>query len=561
MANSSKSAENVQEYKNLVHNLSHVQSGVSRRQFLGTAGAATALAFVAGAEVASAVEVGPTNEQQRRNQAYQVRLQAALAAKNAPLANHATNGDDDLYPNKIGSFSKALPHDALGEVNLDSYGRYIAALSSGRGADFDAIPMGSTGKLVNPQSAYAFEMMGADSHHLSLRVPPALASAEETAEMAELYWQALTRDVPFADFNTSGLIASASANLSAFSDFRGPKVGSSVTADTLFRGNTPGDLTGPYLSQLLWKTVPYGLSAIEQRYRFAVPAIDFMTAYSEWLNIQNGAPPSQTTTLENTPRFMRSGRDLTEWVHRDFTYQAFLNAALILLSFGPGALDKANPYRTSSTQSAFITFGGPEILDLVARAAVCSLKAAWFQKWLLHRRLRPEAFAGLVHHTLTGSKSYPIHAELLTGPGAQVLQAIFSANGSYLLPMAYPEGSPAHPAYPAGHACIAGACATVLKWFFDESVLVPSPVVANSDGSALLPYSGALTIGGELNKLASNIAIGRDTAGVHWRSDGIEGLNLGETVAISILQDMRATHTETNSGLSLMKFDGTQIVL
>ncbi|MFW5435355.1 hypothetical protein, partial [Paenibacillus apiarius] len=26
------------------------------------------------------------------------------------------------------------------------------------------------------------------------------------------------------------------------------------------------------------------------------------------------------------------------------------------------------------------------------------------------------------------------------------------------------------------------------------------------------------TIGGELNKLAANIALGRDTAGVHWRS-------------------------------------------
>src|SRR5262249_446464 len=33
------------------------------------------------------------------------------------------------------------------------------------------------------------------------------------------------------------------------------------------------------------------------------------------------------------------------------------------------------------------------------------------------------------------------------------------------------------------------------------------------------PYTGAaLTVGGELNKLASNIALGRDAAGVHYRS-------------------------------------------
>jgi hypothetical protein len=40
------------------------------------------------------------------------------------------------------------------------------------------------------------------------------------------------------------------------------------------------------------------------------------------------------------------------------------------------------------------------------------------------------------------------------------------------------------------------------------------------------------TVGGELNKLAANVALGRDTAGVHWRSDGVEGLNLGEGVAV-----------------------------
>ena len=541
--------------------MSFSQPFLNRRTFLNTAGAATALALVGKSELASAVEIGPANEAQRNNDAYQIRQKAALDQRKKTAADHSTNSDEEIYPNKIGSFSKTLPHDSFGEVNLDAYARYIGALSSGRSADFDAIPMGAAGKLVNPQSAYAFDMMGADSHHFSLRVPPALASAEAAAEMAELYWQALTRDIPFSDYGSNGTIAAAAANLSAFSDFRGPKQGAGVSPDTLFRGNTPGDLTGPYISQFLWKDVPYGLSTIIQRYRLPIPGSDFLTGYAAWLNVQNGAPPAQAATLDATARYIRNGRDLAEWVHRDFTYQGFLNAALILLGFGAPALDKANPYRTSTTQSGFITFGGPEILDLVGRVAVCALKAAWFQKWLLHRRLRPEAYGGLVHHTATGSRSYPIHAELLSGPGAQVLQAVASTHGSYLLPMAYAEGSPAHPAYPAGHACIAGACTTVLKWFFDESAAMPGPVVAAADGLSLENYNGELTIGGELNKLASNVAIGRDTAGVHWRSDGIEGLHLGETVGISVLQDMRATHTEVSSGLSLTKFDGTKIAL
>jgi hypothetical protein len=64
-----------------------------------------------------------------------------------------------------------------------------------------------------------------------------------------------------------------------------------------------------------------------------------------------------------------------------------------------------------------------------------------------------------------------------------------------------------------------------------------------------------------LNKLAANIALGRDTAGVHWRSDGIEGLKLGETVAIGLLTDLSATYTEDFGGFSLTKFDGTTIAI
>ncbi len=83
---------------------------------------------------------------------------------------------------------------------------------------------------------------------------------------------------------------------------------------------------------------------------------------------------------------------------------------------------------------------------------------------------------------------------------------------------AFPEGSPTHPAYGAAHATVAGACVTVLKAFFDESFVIPNPVEAASDGLSLKPYTGpSLTVGGELNKLASNVAIGRNIAGVHWR--------------------------------------------
>jgi hypothetical protein len=81
--------------------------------------------------------------------------------------------------------------------------------------------------------------------------------------------------------------------------------------------------------------------------------------------------------------------------------------------------------------------------------------------------------------------------------------------------MAYPEGCPYTPRILLDVRPSLGACATVLKWFFNEDLAIPSPVVASSDVLKLSSYTGpALTVGGELNKLASNACIPRDTAGV-----------------------------------------------
>jgi hypothetical protein len=100
---------------------------------------------------------------------------------------------------------------------------------------------------------------------------------------------------------------------------------------------------------------------------------------------------------------------------------------------------------------------------------------------------------------------------------------------------------PQHPSYPEAHGTIAGACVTALKAFLNESFVLSNPVVASDDGQAILPYTGAdasqITVAGELNKLADNVAVGRDMADVHWRSDAEQSLLLGEAVTMSILRD------------------------
>jgi hypothetical protein len=103
---------------------------------------------------------------------------------------------------------------------------------------------------------------------------------------------------------------------------------------------------------------------------------------------------------------------------------------------------------------------------------------------------------------------------------------------------------------------------TILKAFFDETAIIQNPVVSTPNGSGTDPYTGPdLTVGGELNKIASNVATGRNIAGVHWRSDAVESLNLGEAVAIGILKDQRGLYAENFGGYTFTKFDGTTITV
>jgi membrane-associated phospholipid phosphatase len=556
-------------------------ASLNRRRFLGGVGGVAAMTITAGlarlparlrstGAMADGAEVGSVSAEQRREQAFGIRYQAAVAQRDRPLPDHPTNGDEELYASQIGSYSKALPHDALGEVDLEAYQALVDAMASDTAADFDAIPLGGTVKLVNPEAALAFVMEGADSHHLGIGAPPAFSSEAEAGEMAELYWQALTRDVLFSQYGAEPLTTAAIEDLARFSTFSG------VNAGTLFRGLTPGDETGPYISQFLWKDIPFRPRTLVQTYRTTQAGDDHMTTYATWLAIQNGVPASVANNFNPVPRYIHNGRGLGEYVHGcqsgcpaspaermsafpfDAAFFAAVNAALMLLSFGPEALDAGNPYAGLTAQSGFTTFGPPHALDLVTRVLNPALKAAWYQKWLVHRRLRPEEYAGRVHNHQVGEATYPVPSKLL---GSQAVAEVFDAYGSYLLPMAYPEGCPAHPAYPSGHATFAGACVTMLKAFFNESFPFPEPQVATDDGLALVKYQGTLTVGGELNKMASNIARGRTIAGVHWRSDATAGLRLGEAVAISVLNDLRATHFEDFGGFTLTKFDGTTITI
>lgn len=498
----------------------------------------------------------------RRTASRKIREEASELAFLRAHPEHVSNGEEGTYPNHIASYSKALPHNEIGEVDRTAYRALLKALGTGAPDDFEKIPLGTPNgsKLTNPQLGLSFDLEGPDSHALAFPPAPRIDDAENAGEMGELYWMALLRDVPFGEYQRDELVEQAVTDLSNFSDFRGPKEQGCVTPATIFRGNHRGDLAGPYISQFLLRDVKFGSLTASQRQNTVVAGSDYLTDYDSWLAVQNGRNSRGQDRFDATFRYIRNLRDLADYVHFDGPYEPYESACQILLTL-KAPFDPGNPYADSRTQWGFGTFGSPHILCLVPEVVPRALKAMWFQKWCVHRRLRPEEFGGRIHNHLIKRASYPIPEEILN---SKAVEEVHRRHGTYLLPQAFPEGSPTHPAYGAGHAVIAGACVTILKAWFDESFVLPDPVVPDADGTALIPYqgadAGALTVGGELNKLASNISIGRNGAGVHWRTDYTASVRLGEAIAIGILEEQANCYNEDYS-FTLSKFDGTTITI
>jgi hypothetical protein len=383
--------------------------GASRRRFLSYLGTAPTLTALGGAGLLSTLQApnalattGPLDAAQRRHRAFAIRRDAAILQRDRPEQASTSNGDEQLYASRIATFTKGLPHNQLGEVDLNAYNAMLSALNSGQWGDFEAIPLGGAVKLANPQAAYCFGMVGADAAAMASPPVPTFSSAQTAAEMVEDYWCALTRDVPFNQYSSDPMIAQACADLSKLSDYRAPNVNGQITPDVIFRGSSPGELNGPYISQFLLKTIPFGAAQFPQLYRTTVAGDDYMTTYPAWLSVLKGVAAG-SNVFDSIPRYIRNNRDLSEYLHRDFSGQANLLAALLLLSYGAPALNPNNPYLSSATQGGSITFGNQAALDLMWSAPINALHAVWCQKWLVHRRVRPEVFAGRIHNHITGA--------------------------------------------------------------------------------------------------------------------------------------------------------------
>jgi hypothetical protein len=438
--------------------------------------------------------------------------------------------------------------------------------------------LGGNRKLNGPLGAFALSLVGADSQHFGAPlVPPApaLASPEYATELVELYWASLLRDVPFTAYETNATAIAAAKELNGLkASYAGPTdENGDVTAHLLFRGGFgdpakagyfAGENVGPYISQLCIRPTNLGAQAMNQKMQTYAPGLDYMTGLASWCAVQNGVIPSISNTPDSKRRYMHNGRGLAAFTHQDELYQAYLTAYLALNTLfptPPGIPNPRSPYVAFKNQQPFGTFGGPDILPTIGAVARAAINAVWYQKWIVHLRHRPESGGGIVELMQTGRGATILgHVDPIVLNSA-ALNLSHLRYGSFLLSQAFPEGSPAHPAYPTGHGTVAGACITALKFFFDGDAVIPNPMVPSADGLSLEPYNGTdagqMTVNGELHKLAHNISFGHGIhAGIHWRSDTDYSILLGEAVALSFLQDQAYSYKE-NFSITLTKLDGT----
>jgi len=569
---------------------------LTRRNFLGSVGGVATLAIAAGSipleplfdekhSVAEAAVVG-YDPAARAAAGHNYRTSRA-EADNINVGVQPDNGDTLSFTDFSGSFSKGLQHDGLGVPNAASWLSLKYALQSGRHSDYEKIIVGTPGggpnsRLNGPQGSLAFDLEGLDSHAVVIPPAPSVASAQTAAEAIEHYWGALLADIPFTQYPTNSLVAQAVRDMNKLSAVKpNSQYPFPVTPQNLFRGqffDGDGNVLGPYISQFLVQPTFYGAQPLSQQYQTFLPVgnggSSFMTSVNEYQTVQNGGDSGRQLVFDSTFRFVRNGRDLAAYTHVDVLYQAYFVAFLVLAGIGAPP-NPANPYVRSATEKGFATFGGPDVAGSIAEIATPALKASWFHKWIVNMRMRPEEYGALVHATLMNTKPSPQAAGALHKDVSQcaALPIIFSTYGSYLLPQAFPEGSPTHPCYPTGHGTVGGACCTLLKFFFDGSQQIRPLLTAagrdvfvpSTDGLSLNTYTGAdrngLDINGELNKLAHNISFGHGIhAGIHFRSSTYWSILLGEQVALSVLQDRARSYNEPFT-ISITKFDGTTAII
>ena len=209
--------------------------------------------------------------EERRAQSYSIRIAAATDNYLRPVSCQVNNGDEALYADKRAQYSKSLLHDPITGLVVPAY--YEALVAAVNAKNFDSVQLApnATNKLTNPMGAFAFDLIGIDSHALNVPPAPTFSSSEQASEFIENSWMALSRDVPFDQFGLENITQAAILELNNITGYRARLP---VNGSNLFRGLLPGTDVGPYISQFFYLPCYYGVNHVDMKVTPFAPGVD-----------------------------------------------------------------------------------------------------------------------------------------------------------------------------------------------------------------------------------------------------------------------------------------------
>jgi hypothetical protein len=155
-----------------------------------------------------------TDDADRRRQS--AFLRRNRAARYQLIESAAAQPDSTDEDGPVTNYGKGLTHREDGVPTVRGYDSLVTALATGTVEACNAIDLDdrpSARPLANPSAARGFAVTGVDPHHPNMRAPPATDSPAMGAELVELYWRALCRDVPFGAVDGDDAVAAATTEL------------------------------------------------------------------------------------------------------------------------------------------------------------------------------------------------------------------------------------------------------------------------------------------------------------------------------------------------------------
>lgn len=406
--------------------------------------------------------------------------------------------------NYINIFSKGLSHDNKGVVNISQIERFLELTIQG-----DIVEV----MKLNPQAddftaSLGFDFIGCLNNSYPYSTPYSFSSNELKAYMTELYAMSLARDIPFHQYRSNPTIQQLVKIITKMEKY--PQRPTHRTTHNIFRGPTMGDIDGPYVSRFL------------HCHKYSVyQAKDYLTTWSQLLKCQNGEGSSNMTKDLN--RYIACGRDLASIIHRVDPHQHAYNLFYDFI--------KLKIPKRPSLNLGYSHGGNLDILSVIFTVARNAYNAAAYIKWR-NMAIRPEKIGMEVERIrVKGINEYR-----LATPPSDLLDLVHSKISSHLLSQVYDTGSPISPSKPSDLAALFAAVVTVFKFYFDVTGTVAA--VELVDGKPKLNDKVALSIEGELHKWCNNLSFGTLWAGINTYGDCINGIKIGEQVAISCLQDI-----------------------